>query len=134
MPAIARLAPAAVGEGIANAEPVDDHADGVTVRPGHGSEHDFEATRYHDQTCIATPILIHKVSKLHRDASAREGTRVIAFSKLEDLRSAVRSYGQALAVNRDYADQQKMKERLATFKLTASQFVNAWATVARKSQ
>lgn len=86
----------------------------------------------YDPACAATPLLIHKVSTLHRSATARSGTRVLTFARLRDLREAVRKYMEAIAGAGNYSDPVRLAERLQAFGLRATDFVNRWTVPTRK--
>jgi hypothetical protein len=86
----------------------------------------------YDSTCRATPVMLHRTNSLHAKASARDGMRVITFEKLSKLREAVDGFAQALTDDAGWKDSSAVAERLASFQLTGSLFLNAWALPARK--
>jgi hypothetical protein len=92
---------------------------------------DWFAGKY-DHTCSATPVLIHNINLLHRQASARPGAKVITFDKLAKLREAVSKYAAALAVDNDYRDVDKVSAQLATWGLNGKSFAQKWGVAARK--
>jgi hypothetical protein len=93
---------------------------------------DWFAEQY-DTTAVATPIMIHKVAVLRPDASARQGTRIITFDKLAELRKAARDFAEAIAQDQAYEDYSMVGQRLMTFNLTAGQLANKWTTAIRRS-
>jgi len=92
---------------------------------------DWFASHY-DKTCLATPVLVHKVAKLHKTAVARDGTRVITFERLAKLRDAVRVFTTSLVQGRNFADPDSVEERLAAMWLTGKMFAQQWGTPPRK--
>lgn len=88
----------------------------------------------YDDTCVATPVLIHKVAVLRPDAAARQGVRVITFEKLADLRTSVRGFAESIGRDQQYADQGTIGQRLLSFNLTAGQFINKWTIPTRKGR
>lgn len=85
----------------------------------------------YDNTCAATPVMVHRSNHLHEKASARDGTQVITFEKLDSLRAAVLKFAEAVASG-NRGDPSLVGERLAAFHLTAKQFVNKWMVPARR--
>lgn len=77
----------------------------------------------YDHTSSATPVLIHNTNMLHRQASARPGTKIITFDKLAKLREAGSKYAAALAADNDYRDASKVSAQLATWGLNGKSFV-----------
>jgi hypothetical protein len=80
----------------------------------------------HDRTCAATGILIHPSRQLHRQATARQGTRIMTFEKLAALREAVKTFARSVAKDNHYGDPIAVGERLAGLKLTSALFVGHW--------
>ncbi|UNZ21313.1 hypothetical protein [Streptomyces sp. 891-h] len=54
-------------------------------------------TDTYDASCIATPVLLHPVNTLGRNATAPPGCRIVTGPKLTALREAVRATITALA-------------------------------------
>ena len=86
----------------------------------------------YDSSHRATPLMLHKTNVLHPKASARDGMRVITFEKLAKLRQAVNKFAQAISSDEMWKDSRSVGERLASFQLTANQFVTAWGLPTRK--
>jgi hypothetical protein len=93
---------------------------------------DWFAEKY-DQTCTATPVLIHNSAVLDKKASARSGTRVIIFDKLAELREAVRKFAAALAADNKFRDPDELAKQLAAWHLNGKKFVQHWGGDARKA-
>jgi hypothetical protein len=74
----------------------------------------------YDHTSSATPVLIHNTDMLHRQASARPGTKIITFDKLAKLREAGSKYAAALAADNDYRDASKVSAHWRRGASTAS--------------
>ncbi|WP_212992926.1 DEAD/DEAH box helicase [Actinoplanes auranticolor] len=87
----------------------------------------------YDRTCTATPVLIHNTNALHKQASARFGSKVITFAKLAQLRETLKKYAAALAVNNDYRDHDKLATQLATWGLNSKAFIAKWGVQTFKS-
>jgi hypothetical protein len=94
---------------------------------------DWFAERY-DETCTATPVLVHKTSVLHRTATARAGTRVVTFERLGDLCSAVRTFSRSVANDRSFADLSAVGQRLVSSNLNANSFIGSWGVPARRAR
>lgn len=92
---------------------------------------DWFAEQY-DSSYSATPLMLHKTNILHDKAFARDGMRVITFEKLQKLTDAVSKFIQAVSHDGCWKDSAAVAERLASFHLTASQFLNTWALPTRK--
>ncbi|NKZ03134.1 DEAD/DEAH box helicase [Actinomadura latina] len=92
---------------------------------------DWFAEKY-DHTCTATPVLLHNTHVLHKQASARPGTRVITFAKLAELREAVSKYAAALAADNGHKDFSKISSQLATWSLNGKAFIQKWGATPRK--
>lgn len=86
----------------------------------------------YDSSHRATPLMVHKTNILHSKASARDGMRVITFDKLQKLTEAVSKFTQAISHDGSWKDGGAAADRLASFHLTASQFLNAWGLPTRK--
>ncbi len=92
---------------------------------------DWFAEQY-DSSYRATALMLHRTSILHSKASAREGMRVITFDKLEKLRGAVDNFAEAVSSDESWNKETAIGERLASFHLTGSQLLNAWALPTRR--
>jgi hypothetical protein len=86
----------------------------------------------YDQSCSATPILIHKSPLLHHNASARQGTQVITFDRLSELRDAVRKFAASLAAGNTFKDQGEVVKHLAAWHLNSKKVIDHWGTATRK--
>jgi hypothetical protein len=74
----------------------------------------------YDNTCTAVPVLVHPTNRLGEKATAREGTRIVTADKLEDLKTAVRQFAQALAAGQDWTDEDRVAARLQALKLNGA--------------
>lgn len=82
----------------------------------------------YDQTCSATPVLIHKSAVLHQKASARQGAQVITFDRLSALREAVRKFAAAIAADNAFKMPDEVAKHLATWHLNSKKFIQHWGT------
>jgi hypothetical protein len=87
---------------------------------------DWFAETY-DPTCKATPVLVHPTRKLHGKASARAGTRIITFEKLDALRSALSTFATSVANEGAYADAAALATRLRELGLHSGGFIERWS-------
>jgi hypothetical protein len=95
-----------------------------------GQSLDWFAGTY-DRTCVPTGVLIHPSRQLDAKATAREGARVMTFSKLAELRTAVSGFARAVASNNNYGDPTAVARRLAAFKLTGAMIAGHWTEAAK---
>ncbi len=94
---------------------------------------DWFAETY-DATSKAIPVLIHPSRTLDSKASARPNTRVLTFTKLGELRDAVRTFATAIASNDLSADSTALWDRLTALHLNAAAFANHWTVKPRKAK
>jgi hypothetical protein len=87
----------------------------------------------YDQTLQPTPVMIHPVRSLHPQASALPGTQIITFSKLEELRAAVRKFAGALAAVPEELDASVVRARLREHGLLGASFAATWGRPARSA-
>lgn len=92
---------------------------------------DWFAAKY-DTTCTATPVLVHPTAGLHKNTSTKPETRVITFARLNELRTAVRQYAQALSADNAFKVPAKIADQLQACHLTVKTFPTRWATRTRK--
>lgn len=85
----------------------------------------FEET--YDETCKATPLMIHPSRRLDDKASARTGSQIMTFAKLKDLRDAVEKFASSIAVANSYTNHKAVWERLAALDLNGQSFPQRWA-------
>lgn len=85
----------------------------------------------YDRTGKAIPLMIHRVSKLHDVARAREGMRVMTFEKLDELRDAVHRFARALASKGAYRDAELVREQLEALGLGGRGFADRWTSEPR---
>jgi hypothetical protein len=81
----------------------------------------------YDNTCRATPVIVHPVNIFDRYSSPLPSTRIIERNSLQNLRGALRAYGTALAVNRTYLNETEVAKLLAHYKLTGTAFLPAYS-------
>ncbi len=80
--------------------------------------------RVYDQTCVCTPIMVHKSRIFDRLASPHAKTRIINEEKLPLLVNAIKGFAIAVADKQD--DVKAIRDALAANKLTASAFIDAF--------
>lgn len=78
-----------------------------------------------DDSCTATPIIVHPSRQCGPGAVAAEGTRAMTFDQLESLKVAVRQFIQALS-NDVAFDAALVNERLAACELNGNGFATRW--------
>lgn len=81
----------------------------------------------YDNTCRATPVLVHRISTLERNAIAPAGTRVITASKLEQLRAAIRAAATALADAGTWRDPAAVGAQLTQHRLDGGSVITAYS-------
>lgn len=79
---------------------------------------DWFAGQY-DQSCTATPVMVHRSNQLTPEASAREGMLVIEEEQLQALRRAFSGYASGLAAA-DWSNTDEVNQLLIGHKLRAS--------------
>nr|WP_231134121.1 DEAD/DEAH box helicase [Motilibacter deserti] len=84
-------------------------------------------TEYEDPAAC-TPVMFHRVSKLHQEASAAPGTRVVTEAQLTKLRTAVLQVATALAVDDAFRNPDLVGEQLRLRKLQGRGVVEAYAS------
>ena len=89
-------------------------------------------TEQYDPTCQATPVLVHKVSMLAKNASAPPGTRIITAGKLEELRGAIRAASAALGDAGNWDDPDAVAAQLSHNKLTGTSLTARYTVAARR--
>lgn len=92
---------------------------------------DWFSEKY-DQSCSSTPLLIHKSTVLHHRASARQGTQVVTFDRLSELREAVRKFAASLASGNAFTDHREVAKQLAAWQLNSKKFIDHWGAATRK--
>ena len=95
---------------------------------------DWFLERYDSSSLSPVGVLIHNSNRLHHDASAREGTRVITFEKLGELRGRILQFAQTICTADKWQDPNSVGERLLHSKLTAGQFLGNWTIPTRRSR
>ncbi len=88
------------------------------------------ATTY-DQSCHATPILVHPVRDLDRRATAPSGARIVTKAKLAKLRDAVRSMVVALVNGSAWNQQSEVATQLSQHRLTSGDIIQAFTVAPR---
>lgn len=87
---------------------------------------DWFEKKYDEPRYSATPILIHPSQYPHFDAIPRQGSRVLTFEKLAQLRDAVWKFGLMLASESDFSNENIVKLALTQNNLLGGQFVQHW--------
>jgi hypothetical protein len=85
----------------------------------------------YDDSCSATPVLIHPLRELERNASPPSGTRVITDPKLMALRDAVRSMAAALATEAGWRQPAEIADQLQQHRLSAGEILGAFSEAPR---
>jgi len=88
---------------------------------------------HYDQTCHATPVLIHKVNLFEHNASAPPGTRVIVADQLDRLHAAVRGMAVALGDAGTWGDAAAVGTQLTHHRLTGTSILTAYAVEVRRA-
>lgn len=86
----------------------------------------------YDNTCRATPVLVHKASILASNATAPPGTRIITADRLERLRAAIRGAAIALGDAGTWGDPAAVGTQLSHHQLTGGSITSAYAVPARR--
>lgn len=81
---------------------------------------------YSEPRYSATPVLIHPSRRPFSDAVPRQGTRIITFDKLSELREAVRAWTQTLAIDAAYRDEASVKAELTRHGFLGGEFESRW--------
>lgn len=85
----------------------------------------------YDGSNEAIAILVHPSRNLETRASAAAGTRILTFSKLEELREAVREFAAAVAAHRPFCDAPGIWERLVSLGLNSAGLQERWTVPPR---
>jgi len=85
----------------------------------------------YDESCTATPVLIHPSNVQHSGTFLRNGARIVTFDRLSRLRKAVAEFAAAIADN--FVSPDAVRPRLVDKSLNAGQFLNTWSVVGRPS-
>lgn len=81
----------------------------------------------YDDSCIATPIMIHPKLNFHYAAVPDERIRLIGKDQLLSLKTNLRAYAEALANAEAYADKVKISQLQKEFKFEASLIISAYS-------
>ncbi|MFZ3491747.1 DEAD/DEAH box helicase [Streptomyces sp. 5.8] len=73
----------------------------------------------YDQSCSATPVILHRVNTLEYNAAAPPGTRIITTETMAKLSEAVRKATQALADAGSWSDPEAVGEQYGAHRLLA---------------
>ena len=87
-------------------------------------------TKY-DQSSSGTPVLVHRVRDLEKNATAPSGTRVMTEAKLSSLRDAVRSFAVALSANSTWNQPAEVAAQLRQHRLTAGEVLDTFTVTPR---
>lgn len=91
-------------------------------------------TGTYDATCIATPVLLHPVNTLERNATAPPGCRIVTTPKLAALREAARAVITALAEGDNWMDASAVADQISANHLTANDLVARYMTTPRATR
>ena len=89
-------------------------------------------TEHYDQTCRATPVMIHPVAVLAADATTPPGTRIITADRLDRLRTAIRRTAIALGDAGSWRDPDAVAAQLTHHKLTGAALPGAYSVAPRR--
>jgi len=90
----------------------------------NGSMTWFEST--YDNTCKASPIMIHPINCFDEYSTPPPGTRLIDKTNLEKLKHAFRSYVIAVATSNEMEDEVSVAKQLNHFNLTVVKFIDSF--------
>jgi hypothetical protein len=82
-------------------------------------------TKY-DQTTSATPVLVHPVSSLERNAASPPGARIMTQTKVQTFIDALRGVVVALAKRASWSQPDDIADQLQQQRLTAPEFIDAF--------
>jgi hypothetical protein len=85
----------------------------------------------YDNTCRATPVLVHKTNLLEKNAIAPPGTHIITEGRLEKLRAAVRGAAAALGDAGTWSDPAAVGTQLSHHKLSGTSVISAYGLPVR---
>lgn len=89
-------------------------------------------TEHYDQTCRATPLMIHPATILAADATTPPRARIITADRLDRLRAAVRAMVIALGDAGTWRDPDAVAAQLTQNKLTGTALLNAYTADPRR--
>lgn len=78
------------------------------------------------------PVMVHPSRQLEDKASARSGTRILTFVKLDELLDAFETWATAVANCEPFLDPKEIQHRLTAFGLNAPALVDRWTLKTRK--
>lgn len=85
-------------------------------------------SKAYDQTCTATPLLIHPVNRFDRYSSPTPDTRVMEKTNLANLCAQLKAFATAVAAGNALTDEARVKGLLEHFNLTGSKFLAAYSS------
>jgi hypothetical protein len=85
----------------------------------------------YDRTCRATPVMVHQTNLLEVNATAPPGTRIIAATRLERLRDAIRAVAVALGDAGTWGDPAAVAAQLSHHHLTDTSIISSYTLTAR---
>lgn len=80
----------------------------------------------YDNTCSATPIIVHPKTVFEHAATPHDDVRIINDSALQKLRKAINSYAVSLATSGAFTDASEVQRQLTTHKLLAQDIVEKY--------
>jgi hypothetical protein len=90
--------------------------------------------KYDRDIAGATPVLIHPSRQLMANAVAPPATQIITFTKLAELREAVRQFATSVAHARTFADPHAVGQRLTYEHLNDRGFISHWGQAPHSSR
>jgi len=89
--------------------------------------------RSYDQSCSATPILVHPSNRFGSDSSPSAEMRIIDSECLEKLRNAIRSYAKTIAALQSL-DSKSVAKQLEHYGLLANNFINKYTVSFKRAR
>lgn len=88
---------------------------------------------HYDQSCTASPIIVHRVKTCEKDAVPPQGTRIITEEGLRKLREAVTGFAVALSASGRYSDPSAVGDRLQEHGLLGNRFLDQYTVPAGRN-
>ena len=92
-----------------------------------GQSIDWFVEQYGTSSYEPIGVMIHKSNRLDHSASARDGVKVVTFSRLEKFADCVLQFTRSIQENDTWQNSASVGERLVHFELNSSHFLGAWA-------
>ncbi len=83
----------------------------------------------YDQTCEATPILVHPSRKIEQAATLPKGSRIITANELASFRDSFRDFCKAVANLPGFGTTSEVSQLLAKYELLGTRLLNKYAAM-----